>query len=247
MKAPYAAALAFALLISACGAGSGAQPQRLTVFAAASLTESFGELAERFEADHAGVDVQLVFDGSSKLAQQLEEGAQADVFASADKKNMDKVTGLLRGEPAVFATNKLTIAVEPGNPEGITGLADLAREELTVVVCAPQVPCGAAAEKLAKLARVKVAADSEEPDVRSVLGKVRAGEADAALVYVTDVASADGAVDAVDVPEAGRAINDYPIAVLDDAQRADLARAFVELVRSSAGQRVLKEAGFGPP
>lgn len=236
-------------LIWACGSGAADGKRTVTVFAAASLTESFGTLERRFEAEHPGVDVALVLGGSSKLAAQLAEGARADVFASADRQNLDKAVraGRIDGAPATFATNRPAIVVEPGNPMSIDGLGDLANEELTVVVCAPEVPCGAAAGKLAGLAGVRLAPDSEEPDVKSVLNKVRAGEADAGLVYLTDAVAAEGAVQTVELPDAGQAINEYPIALLTEAPEPRLGRQFVELVRSDAGRRVLDRAGFGAP
>ncbi len=240
---------ALCVLLLATGCGAGGEQTTVRVFAAASLTESFSALERRFEADHPGVDVQLVLDASSTLAQQLGEGARADVFASADEPNMAKVVreGRIEGSPTVFATNRLTIAVEPGNPLGITGLADLATDGLILVVCAPQVPCGAAAEQTSRGAGVELTPASEEPNVKAVLTKVVTGEADAGLVYVTDALAAGDKVDRVDFPESEAVINDYPIAVLADASQAELARQFTELVLSQDGQRVLKQAGFGSP
>lgn len=247
---------AVALTATACGSEAGGdeasgdgQQRTLTVFAAASLTESFGALEKQFEADHPGVDVKINLGGSSKLAQQIGEGAAADVFASADTKNMEKVSGAggTDGDPTVFATNKLTIAVPPGNPKGVKGFADLAAPGRLVVTCAPQVPCGSATEKVEKAGGVTLTPASEEQDVKAVLNKVRAGEADAGLVYVTDAKSAGEAVQQVDFPEAEGAINDYPIAVLRDAPQADLARQFVDMVRGEAGKRELGKVGFGAP
>ncbi|WP_158882031.1 molybdate ABC transporter substrate-binding protein [Amycolatopsis anabasis] len=250
MKKLTIALAAAALLATACGSSSsGEQSKTLTVFAAASLTESFGALEKKFEAEHQGVDVKLSFDGSSKLAQQIDEGAKADVFASADQNNMDKAVqaGRIDGQPKVFATNRLTIAVAPGNPKGIKGFADLARGGPTVVTCAPQVPCGAATKKVEQATGVTLKPASEESDVKAVLTKVRAGEADAGLVYVTDAASAAGKVDRVDFPEAAGAVNTYPIAVVKDAPQAELARQFTDLVLGEAGRRELGKAGFGTP
>lgn len=244
---PVRWALVSALVVAGCAPGSA--DETLTVYAAASLTESFATLEEEFEADHPGVDVQVNFGGSSRLAQQIAEGAPADVFASADEAAMDVVAGAgrLTGEPAIFATNRLTIAVEPGNPMRITGIADLARDELTVVMCAEQVPCGRAARQLIQDAGVTARPASEEPDVKSVLGKVRAGEADAGLVYVTDVRAENGTVDAVAVavPGAGAVANRYPIATIADAAEPSLARDFEMLVLGDRGLRVFKAAGFG--
>lgn len=242
---PAWCAMVAALVAAGCAPGSA--DETLTVYAAASLTETFTTLERQFEADHPGVDVQVHFGGSSRLAQQIAEGAPADVFASADESAMDIAAraGRLAGEPTTFATNRLTIAVEPGNPMGITGIPDLAREGRTVVMCAEQVPCGRAARHLFRDAGVTVRPASEEPDVKSVLGKVRAGEADAGLVYVTDVRAARGAVDAVAVPESAAVANRYPIAVLADAAEPSLARDFEKLVLGDRGLRVLEAAGFG--
>ena len=249
--APALAALVCVLATSACGgddAGDGGE-RVLTVYAAASLTASFEELAERFEATNDGVTVELAFAGSSDLVAQITSGAPADVFASADQANMDKLTaeGLEGSEPEVFATNTLQIAVPPDNPGGVSALSDLAEEDLAVVVCAPEVPCGAAALALAEAAGTTLAPDSEEQSVADVLGKVRAGEADAGLVYVTDVIAAAGDVLGVEVPESDAVVNDYPIVTLADSDQAELAQAFVDLVLGEQGRAVLAEAGFGTP
>lgn len=237
-----AALLAATVLV---GCDAGAERKTLTVFAAASLTETFGELEQAFEDEHPDVDVRLSFGGSSRLAEQIVEGAPADVFASADEKSMTKVTGakLAAGEPHIFATNTLTIAVAPDNPEGIKGLRDLQGDDLIVVTCAAEVPCGRAAAAVADRAGVELEPASEEPDVRSVLGKVTAGEADAGLVYVTDAKGAD----AVEIPEAAAEPNRYPIVALSDSEQAALAGEFAEFVLGDAGQRVLRAAGFGGP
>ena len=219
----------------------------LTVFAAASLTESFTALGKAFEAQHAGVTVKFSFAGSSGLAQQLTNGAKADVFASADQANMDKAVqgGVIDGQPAVFATNKLAIAVAPGNPKGIKSFADLNKAGLTVITCAPQVPCGAAAKKVETAAGVTLKPKSEEQDVKQVLNKVASGDADAGLVYVTDTTSAAGKVAKVDFPEAAQAINSYPIAAVKGGQSA-LAKQFDDFVLGAEGKTELTKAGFGP-
>lgn len=250
MRRLVATLAAGALALTACGAEAADSEERtLTVLAAASLTESFGALEKRFEADHDGVDVKLSFAGSSALAQQITNGSEVDVFASADEKNMKKVTdaGLADGTQEIFATNKLMIAVPAGNPAKIASFADLAKQGLTVVVCAPQVPCGAATEKVEQATGVTLAPASEEQDVKSVLNKVQAGEADAGLVYVTDVNSAGDKVDGVEFAEADKAINKYPIAVVAGAPEPDLAREFVELVAGEAGRQELAKVGFGVP
>jgi molybdate transport system substrate-binding protein len=242
------AAVAGAML-AGCGASAGAQGTRtLTVLAAASLTEPFAALQSRFEAEHPGVDVRISLQGSSALAQQIVNGARAEVFASADQATMSRVVDAeLAGPATVFATNRLVIAVPAGNPAGIATLADLADPDLTVVACGARVPCGAAARQVQAAARVTLEPASEEQDVKAVLTKVRAGEADAGLVYVTDIASAGGAVTGVDIPEAWQAVNRYSIAALRDATHPDLADAFVALVRGPAGRTELTRAGFGVP
>jgi molybdate transport system substrate-binding protein len=246
----FVAGVAGLVLLTGCGGTTAAGEQRtLTVYAAASLTGAFGELEARFEAANPGVDVVTNFGASSDLAQQIVNGGPADVFAAASDATMTTVTdaGLVDGAPVVFATNVLQIATAPGNPKGIASFADLARTDVTVVVCAPQVPCGSAAEKIEKVTGVTLRPVSEEPDVKSTLGKVTTGNADAGLVYVTDVTAAGDDVQGVAFPEAAQATTNYPMAVVVDAPQADLARAFQELVAGDAGQQVLRSAGFGAP
>lgn len=242
--------------LAGCGAGDAADGT-VTVFAAASLTEPFTELAEVFEDQHPGAQVRLSFAGSSDLAAQIEAGAPADVFASANPAQVEGVVeaGRAEGEPVAFAANTLQIVVPAGNPAGVTSLADLAdgsaAGELDLVVCAPQVPCGEAAVRLAEEAGVELAPVSEEPSVTGVLDKVRSGEADAGLVYVTDVARGEGAVEGVEVPEAAAIVNRYEVVVVADADRgaadAELAEAFVDLVVEGEGRAVLAESGFARP
>lgn len=256
MKKLGALVAAAALVLAGCGSspssggsGSGSETKTLTVFAAASLTESFTALKTAFESAHPGTDVKFNFAGSSALVQQLSNGAQADVFASADQTNMDKAVqaGVINGSPSVFATNKLTVAVAPGNPKGITSFADLAKGGLTVVVCAPQVPCGSATQRVEQRTGITLRPASEEQDVKQVLNKVQSGDADAGLVYVTDAASAAGKVAQVDFPEAAQAINSYPIAVVRNAPQTDLAKQWVEFVLGAQGRAELQKAGFGAP
>ncbi|MFD1815020.1 molybdate ABC transporter substrate-binding protein [Rhodococcus gannanensis] len=221
----------------------------LTVFAAASLKATFTALGEQFEADHPGTNVEFNFAGSSDLVAQLTQGAPADVFASADTANMTKAVdaGLVAGAPVNFATNTLTIVTPPGNPKNITSFADLAAPGNQVVVCAPQVPCGAATKKIEDASGVDIAPVSEESSVTDVLGKVTTGQADAGLVYVTDAANAGDAVVTVDFPESATVVNTYPIATLTDAQNPAAAQAFVELVTGPEGRKVLADAGFQAP
>jgi molybdate transport system substrate-binding protein len=220
----------------------------ITVFAAASLTATFTELAGDFETEHPGVTVQLNFAGSSDLVTQITEGAPADVFASADEKNMAKLTaaGLIaEAAPVDFATNVLEIAVPPQNPASVTSLADLASPGVKTVVCAPQVPCGAATLAVERASGVDIVPVSEESSVTDVLGKVTSGEADAGLVYVTDVIAAGESVAGIRFPASAEAVNVYPIAPVAASQNPEAARAFAEFVTGEAGQRVLEAAGFG--
>ena len=260
MKIRATAGAALVLLLAGCGGGStgaaapsaapSAAPEAktLTVLAAASLTETFNDLEKQFELDHPGVDVKLSYSGSSDLAQQIVQGAPADVFAAASDATMKTVTdaGLATGTPKIFATNVLQIATAPGNPKNIASFADLAKPDLKVVVCAPQVPCGAAAAKLEKATGVTLKPVSEEADVKSTLGKVTSGDADAGLVYITDVNASKNTVQGVNFPEASQASTNYPIAVLKNAPQADLAQQFEDVVTGEAGQKALAAAGFGP-
>jgi molybdate transport system substrate-binding protein len=193
--------------------------------------------------------VEFSFAGSSDLVTQLTQGAPADVFASADTKNMDKAVqaGLLAGDPVNFASNTLTIAVAPGNPKKIASFKDLTQQGLNVVVCAPQVPCGSAAQSVEKATGVTLNPVSEESSVTDVLNKVTTGEADAGLVYVTDVKGAGDKVAVVAFPEAAGAVNTYPIAVLKESKNPEFARNFVDLVTGESGQKVLSAAGFAKP
>ncbi|WP_370296807.1 molybdate ABC transporter substrate-binding protein [Agromyces sp. LHK192] len=222
----------------------------LTVYAAASLTASFDELAESFEEAHPGVDVlPIVYDGSSVLATQLVEGAPADVFASADERTMATVTDadLVDGEPELFASNTLRIATPAGNPGGVETIDDLADPALSVVLCAVEVPCGAASRKLLDLDGVSVTPVSEEQNVSAVLTKVKSGEADAGLVYATDVAAAGDDVESIEPEGADEVVNTYPIAALRGAASSDVAAAFVAFVLGDEGQAVLEAHGFGAP
>ncbi|WP_372516565.1 MULTISPECIES: molybdate ABC transporter substrate-binding protein [Mycolicibacterium] len=238
-------------LIAGCdSAGSTtAEGESITVFAAASLKSAFTEIGEQFETNNPGSSVEFSFAGSSDLVTQLTQGADADVFASADVRNMDRAVaaGLVEGAPVDFASNTLTIVVAPGNPKGIKSFADLTKPGVSVVVCAPPVPCGGATEKVEKATGVTLAPVSEETSVTDVLGKVTSGQADAGLVYLTDAAGAKDKVASVAVPEAAQAVNTYPIAVLKDSGHAQLAQRFVELVTGEAGQKALAKAGFAKP
>ena len=239
---------ALALAGSACGTASTAandDARELNVFAAASLTEAFTRLGGQYTAAHPGVKVTLDFAGSNDLVTQLRQGAPADVLATADTTNMDKAAGLT-GQPLAFAANKLVIAVEPGDPKHITGLADLARKDLKVVLAAPEVPAGKYAAEILTGAGATVQPVSLEVSVKGVVTKVSLGEADAGIVYVTDIDAAQGKVEGVAIPDDQNVIATYPIATLDEATSQDDAQAFVDLVLSAQGQKVLAEYGFLP-
>lgn len=221
---------------------------QLTVFAAASLTDVFGEFETRFEELNPRLDVVMSFAGSSSLSEQILQGAPADVFASADLATMAAVEdeGAASG-PIVFASNTLQIVVPAGNPGGVTGLADLARDDLAVALCEESVPCGAASATVLEAAGVTAAPDTLEQDVKSVLTKVRLGEADAGLVYRTDVIAAGDEVEGISFDGAGEAVNAYPVAVLTDAPNPDAAAAFADFVLSDDARAILDRAGFGAP
>ncbi|WP_218974250.1 molybdate ABC transporter substrate-binding protein [Streptomyces sp. NP160] len=250
-----------ALLLTGCASGSAATTTAagsssssaptgtLTVFAAASLKGAFTEIGEQFEAEHPGVRVAFSFAGSSDLATQVRNGAPADVLATADEENMLEVVdaGLTAQAPVDFATNVLTIVTPPGNPEGVASFADLARSGTAVVVCAPQVPCGAAAARVERSTGVALSPVSEESSVTDVLTKVESGEADAGLVYVTDARAARGRVTAVPFPESSGAVNTYPVAPLQGAAQPELAVEFTQAVAGTRGRAVLQAAGFGAP
>jgi molybdate transport system substrate-binding protein len=237
------------LALGPAGCGTAGDGDRsLTVFAAASLTDVFTELGAELEDQDPGLEVRFTFAGSSTLAAQILQGAPADVFASADEAQMARVTqaDLIEGTE-IFAMNPLMIAVPPGNPGEVRELADFAREELRIAVCAPEVPCGAAAETVFAAAGVDPAPDTYEEDVRGALTKVELGEVDAALVYFTDVVAAGDSVEYVVFRESGQALNHYAAGVLADAPNRDAAGAFVDLLLSDTGRRLLDEARFHEP
>ncbi|WAC94036.1 molybdate ABC transporter substrate-binding protein [Mycobacterium sp. Aquia_213] len=221
----------------------------IVVFAAASLKPAFTQLSQQFKTDNPGSGVEFEFAGSSELATQLTQGASADVFASADTAQMDVVikAGLLAGSPTNFAANTLVIVTAPGNPRNIGSFADLAKPGTSVVVCQKPVPCGAATLRIENSTGVHLNPVSEEPSVSDVLNKVTSGQADAALVYVTDAKNAKDKVATVNFPEAAGAVNVYPIGVLKKAPQAATAQKFVTLVTSDAGQKILAQSGFAKP
>lgn len=246
----FACAAVLTTILPACGSGDRApDSQPIMVFAAASLKAVFTEIGEQFETDNPGDLVEFNFAGSSDLVTQLTQGAPADVFASADTKNIDKAVeaGLVDGNPVNFASNTLTIAVAPGNPKQILSFQDLAKPDLAVVVCAPQVPCGSATRKIEEVAGVQLAPVSEESAVTDVLNKVTTGQADAGVVYVSDATGAGDKVTAVPFPESAGVVNTYPIAALESSEHRELARRFIDAVTGEAGQQTLSAAGFATP
>ncbi|MGF6824466.1 molybdate transport system substrate-binding protein [Microbacterium sp. ZKA21] len=249
-------AAALALLLTGC-TGALAAPEATTgtpnepviVFAAASLQSAFDELADAFAADHPEFPVDAIrYDGSPALATQIIDGADVDVIAFANESSLVPVTDAGRSdEGEIFATNTLQIAVQPGNPKAIADLDDLDDPSLAVVLCAPEVPCGAAAHTLLDAADVSVTPASEETNVTSVVTRVANGEADAGLVYATDIAAAGGDLEGIVPTGADAVVNRYPIAIAEDAPSPAAAQAFVDFVLSDAGQEILAEHGFGAP
>ena len=263
-----ATALALGLGATACGSDAGTSDAKTTaapggaaspaapalsgevnVFAAASLTGTFTELGKKFETAYPGVKVKFNFGGSSALAQSINSGAPADVFAAASTKTMKTVgdAGGASGEPKTFVRNTLTIAVPKGNPKHIAALKDLAGAGLKVALCAKEVPCGAAAVDALKAGGVDLTPVTLEQDVKGALTKVELGEVDASLVYKTDVKADAAKIDGVDFPEAEKAVNDYPIAALAKAPNKDGAAAFVAYIQSAEAKQVLTAAGFQTP
>lgn len=248
MRCPQiASVLALSLLVAVAGCtGGGSARREVTVLAAASLTDVLTEVAATFEEATPGVRVRLAFDGSQRLASQVIDGAAADVFASADTEQMARVVdaGLVDRAPAPFAHNDLAIAVAPGNPHGIDEVADLRDPDLAVVLAADEVPAGAYTARVLARAGVELAPVSRETNVRAVAARVAMGEADAGIVYRSDVVAADGEVEGVDIPASGDVAVTYEIAVLRDAPDPDGAADFVAFVQSRGAQRLLPSHGL---
>lgn len=241
-----------AVAVTGCGRGDAPATDRvdgnLTVLAAASLTDAFEEIADAFEEEHDGVDVQLSFDGSAKLATAVIEGAPADLFASADEANLTKVAdaGRTAGRPVVFATNVLQIVVPAGNPMGIRSLADLTRPDVTLALCGAEAPCGKYAAQAFEGAGLAVPPAGDQDSVKGVLTQVQLGEADAGIVYVTDVRAAED-VEGVDLRPAQQVEATYPASVLADASNPEAAAAFLVFLTGEGAQSILEAHGFGLP
>jgi molybdate transport system substrate-binding protein len=253
------AALALAGCGSSGGDNSAAAPTAdsssttvtgtITVLAASSLTGTFTQIGKDFEAANPGAKVTFSFGGSSTLAQQINQGAPADVFASASPTNMTQVSdaGGVSGQPVTFVKNQLVIAVPKGDPKNIHALSDLTPSNIKVAECAAAVPCGAAAQKAIAAAGVKITPATLEQDVKSALSKLTLGEVDAALVYRTDALAAGDKVQGIEFPESAQAINNYPMAVLKNAANPAGAKAFEDFVLSAKELAVLTQAGFQKP
>ena len=235
------------LILSGCADGGDTDGRTtLGVFAASSLTEAFEDMAQAFEGRHEGVAVELTFGGSGALARQIADGANADVFASADTIAMDAVDDLV-DDPSTFAGNRLVIVVERGNPKRIDGLPSLAAGDVVVVLCAPEVPCGRYAEEALRRADVRLDPASFEENVKAVVAKVALGEADAGIAYATDALAARDRVDAVEMPQDPSLEATYAIAVVSATADTEAANEWVEFVLSETGQRILQSHGFLSP
>ncbi|MGI8609439.1 MAG: molybdate ABC transporter substrate-binding protein [Candidatus Dormibacteria bacterium] len=245
------------LILSSCGGTSGSAAQGspspdpvrgdLSVFAAASLTESFTAAGKAFKKQHPGVNLQFNFAGTPTLVTQLQQGAAADVLASADQANMQRATdaSLVLPRARIFTRNKLQIVVGPNNPKHITGLSDLAKSDVLFIAEAPTVPAGKYGAQALAAAGVKVSPRSQEADVRSVVSKVGLGEADAGIVYVTDVKAAGSRVSGVEIPDPQNVVATYPVAAVRDARNAAAASEFIDYLLSAEGQMLLTRFGFG--
>ncbi|WP_282695310.1 molybdate ABC transporter substrate-binding protein [Streptomyces sp. CC208A] len=249
------AVLAAALLVplAACSSGGGKagasgspSTTKLTVLAAASLTDVFRTAGAAYERSHPGTKLTFSFAGSQELVAQVSQGAPADVLVTADTTSMDKVRAET-STPTVVAKNRLVIATAEGNPHKVDELKDLADPGLKVVLAAPEVPAGKYSRQILDAQGITVRPVSEEPSVRAVLSKVELGEADAGLVYRTDAESAKDEVDAVEIPDAQNAVAQYPAATLKDSENAGAATAFVAWLSSPEGQKFLQDAGFQKP
>jgi molybdate transport system substrate-binding protein len=242
-------AFAVALLVSACtGSAASVQspPTAVSVFAAASLTDSFQALGDNYRRQHPNTTLHFNFAGTPTLVTQIEQGAQADVFASADVINMDRLRedGFTSGTPQVFAHNKLEIVVAPGNPRHIASLSDLAKPGVIYIAAGPTVPAGKYAIQALQKAGVTAVPRSLETDVKAVISKIELGEADAGIVYTTDVKAAGGMVDGVQIPDAVNVVATYPLAEVEDSRNTEAAGSFVAYVLSPTGQSTLASFGF---
>ena len=252
----FAVILAALVAVAAAGCSSSSSTSStpssstgtITVFAAASLMQTFTQLGKQFEAAHKGDTVKFSFGPSSGLATEITSGAPADVFASASTKTMDTV--VMAGDaasPQNFAKNVMEVAVPPNNPANVTSVTDLAKSSVKVALCQPQVPCGAVAAEVFKNANITVKPVTLEADVDSVVTQVETGNVDAGMVYVTNVLSAGSKLKGITIPANVNASTLYPIATIKSSKHASIAKEFVDYVLSPAGQQVLAAAGFLKP
>lgn len=248
MSHPWVGVATLALMLLV-GCGGGSARQQVLVSAAASLTDAFGDVERSFEEANPDIDIVLNLSGSSALREQILAGAPADVFASANARNMEAIVaaGGTAEAPEVFATNRLEIAVPADNPAGVARLEDFAQSEPLFGLCGSAVPCGSLAREAFQQAHIEPSIDTNEPDVRSLLTKIAAGELDAGIVYATDIGSAAGTVVGITIPAADNVAAQYTIAVLNGGRSSAEARAFVDFVLSAAGRTILAEHGFGSP
>ena len=226
-----------------------AEPTLIRVSAASSLTAPFTALGAEFESAHPEADVVFTFDSSGVLVQHMADGAPVDLLATADVASMERAVAASGTDmrSTIFATNRLAILVERGNPLGIASLDDLVSDDVTVIRCANSAPCGALADRMLAKAGADISFQSLEPTAAAVTNKVRLGEADAGLTFATEGVASEGATEVVELPEGVDAVSDYPMAVAATGSTGELARAFADFVLSDDGQRVLADFGFGPP
>ncbi|WP_150460482.1 molybdate ABC transporter substrate-binding protein [Nesterenkonia ebinurensis] len=249
MKRSFALGAIGALTLTACGGNGEEEADSIIVFAAASLNEVFEEIGELY-TEETGAQVSFTFAGSSGLVEQLENGAPADVLATADETNMNNAVegGLVAADPELFAENYLVIVTPAGNPADVASLEDLEDDAVETVICAVQVPCGAATQRISEAAGVAITPVSEETSVTDVLGRVRNGEADAGLVYATDALQGGDEVETVEIAGAEEDPNLYPIALLENADAPEAGQEFVDFVLTDElAQNILSEAGFTRP
>ncbi len=246
----FAVVLAQIAFFTACTSGSNTQETTtLDVYAASSLAALFADAGLAYEKAHPGVKVQFNFGASSDLARFVQEGAPADVFASADMSNMDRVESkdLLDSPPVIFATNYLEIIVEKGNPLNISSLQDLENLDLVFVTTSPDVPIGKYTAEVLKKAGVSVTPDSLESNIKGIMLKVASGEADAGIVYHSEVVASDGQVEGVEIPAEFNIVATYPIGIIKNSANKKQAQGFVDFLLSTAGQTLLTQYGFGLP
>jgi molybdate transport system substrate-binding protein len=240
-------AVAGLLLSALASCGGDHRDTAITVLAASSLSGTFTELGQEFESRHPGVSVKFAFDSSATLAQQATQGAPADVLATADTDTMDSATSAQATRPQTFATNVMVLATPESNPAHIRSFSDLDKPSVKLVVCVPTAPCGKIGQALLEENHITGTPVSQEVDVKSVLAKLTEGEADAGIVYATDVVAAGRQVSGLPIPGSAKQVTTYPIVALEQSEHPDLAEQFVDLVTGPVGQRVLREAGFGKP